>query len=41
MEFTDKVMDYDAIFKDYAEAADMMIVNFEQSCFDLRMEKLL
>lgn len=29
MEFSDKVMDYDAIFKDYAEAADMMIVNFE------------
>lgn len=36
----DKVMDYDAIVKDYGDVADMMIVNFEQTCFDSKIGKL-
>lgn len=37
----DKIINYEDLQKEYGEMTDMIIENFESTCFDQRMDGLL
>lgn len=37
---SDKIIDYEGVVIDYAGSADLMLQNFETTCFDVRVAQL-